>query len=277
MSLVGALGGVYRVAASPLGMRALARAEREGLPGSCVAALRCAFGESLSPEESEAARIIEQIRHEIAHSPERFSVLDTGRGSAERTGRQIAHRSSVPRLWGTVLMKLAKGSKARAILELGSCAGISTCYLAASHARVVGVEGSETLSALADEHVRRVSGTAQVVQARFDDVLDHLDEVIGRPGLVYIDGEHTRTARLHYLDRVLPHLDPGALVVFDDIHLSDELWQAWGESQQRAGIAAAVNLGRFGVCVCGPETPTRRFDFSRYTGWLRIGSARWKT
>lgn len=276
MSLAGALGGAYRVAASPLGMRALIRAERRGLPASCVAALRCAFGESLTAEESEIARVIETMRYEIAQSRERFSVLDTGSGSADRTGRQIAHRSSVPRLWGAVLMKLAKGANARAILELGSCAGISTCYLAASQARLVGVEGSESLSALADEHVRRISSHAHVVHARFDDVLDRIGDVIGRPGLVYIDGEHTRAARLHYLDRVLPHLDAGALIVFDDIHLSDELWQAWGESQQRQGIAVAVNTGRFGVCVCGDADQVQRFDFSRYTGWLRIGSTRWK-
>ena len=93
--------------------------------------------------------------------------------------------------------------------------------------------------------------------------------------VAYIDGHHEEEATLHYVRTLLPHLSREALVVLDDIHLYAGMWRAWQSVASLRGVAAAVNVGRFGLLMWnGGDAIAAQYDLARYTGWWRVGGER---
>jgi len=264
---------IYKRTAAPFGVRKVRRMLADGLPQPFKTPLEFLFTRQLDREARRVVDRVELIRSELARQTLLFEAVNPDIETPLRTAAQIAHRSSVTTEWGTFLYLCAESFKPRTILELGSCAGISGCYLASSKhfTRFVTVEASPPLAAVAESNLRQVSDRVEVVNAFFDDALDQVLPALGGVvDLAYIDGHHEYEPTLRYFRRLEPHLNKGALVVFDDIHWSDGMWRAWQVLQGREGFAFTIDAGRFGVCLWeGSPAPPARYDLRRYTGWLR--------
>ncbi|MDB6147792.1 MAG: putative O-methyltransferase [Spartobacteria bacterium] len=181
----------------------------------------------------------------------------------------LATHSSVTLYWGTFLYLCAKHTRAQTILELGGCAGISACYLSSGNSgnQLITVEGSPGRAAVAEANLRAINPSARVVNVMFDDALDEwLPKLSGKLDLVHIDGQHNRVSTLHYFERVKPHLRRGALVIFDDIHWSDDMRRAWNELSKSRGLSHSIDVGRYGICVLADtsQQEPRVYNFSRY-------------
>jgi predicted O-methyltransferase YrrM len=136
--------------------------------------------------------------------------------------------------------------------------------------RFVTVEASGDLATLARANIGQVSSHAEVVNASFDDALDTmLPTFAAGVDLVYIDGHHKSEPTLRYFSRLAPHLNEGGLVVFDDVRLSPEMWQAWQVLKERQGFSHTIDAGRFGVCLWdGLASVPVNHDLGPYLGWL---------
>lgn len=270
---------LYRRAAAPIALSTLRRALRDGLPGAFEKPIRYLFTGTLTADERAIGRRIETLRTELRKKPSYLiGFSQESQPSKPYSGEWIDNVTSVPRDWGMCLFLLAKSSRARTILELGACAGISGCYLASADTseRFVTVEGSPQLAGLAASNLEQIAVSAKVVNATFDAAMDLLPK-LAPIDLVYIDGDHTKAGRHRYFSRVQPFLTRGAIVVFDDLHYSEEMWQTWRELRQVPGVSWAVNFGRLGACVWDPArtAPARDLDLSPFTAWVRVGN-RWK-
>ena len=85
--------------------------------------------------------------------------------------------------------------------------------------------------------------------------------------MAYFDGSKDKLGTLHYFERVAPHLNAGSVIVFDDIHWSEEMWGAWKVLRQRPGLSFAINAGRFGVCIwSGGDTRPKTIDLYKVMG-----------
>jgi predicted O-methyltransferase YrrM len=276
-----AITNLYRLCAYPIAKGRLRAMADQGLPAALVDPLRYLIDRRLSADDRAVADKIESLRATLARGAGDFEVIyqQVPGGPATRSADWIAHRSSITMEWGIFLHLCVKSFAAGTVLELGSCAGISGCYLAAAPSvdLLITVEGAPALARLAEHNIRQVSNRAVVLNTLFDDALDSLPDRIKTLDFVFIDGHHTREARHHYLDRLTSYLRPGSVVVFDDIHLTEDLWRAWHELRRRPGVSHAVNAGRFGLCIWGSDASVPRYyDFSTMTGCLRIGGRRWK-
>ena len=58
-----------------------------------------------------------------------------------------------------------------------------------------------------------------------------------------------KTANLHYLERIVPFLNRGSLVIFDDIHWSQDMREMWRMAGGRQGFSYTIDAGRFGIGV----------------------------
>jgi hypothetical protein len=261
------IGRLYRAGAAPFGLRALDRMLRDGLPPRLHSPLRFLFtGEAAGAAENVAARI-ERLRADIASRGDtyQFSYRPTAVGTArwpERAG-------------------CAQAFDARAILELGACVGISGAYLASipSHPRFLTMEGSAALAPIAHETLAALSHRALILHGPFETGLHRAFAAFAdehRPvDVAYIDGHHDEAATLHYVRSLAPHLASEALVILDDIYLYAEMWRAWQRVRSMRGLAAAVNVGRFGLLVWNRGTgAATQYDLARYTGWWRVGGSR---
>lgn len=234
--------------------------EREGLPGPIREPLEYLATGKLSPEDLQLSNKIESLRSELLSRGDEIFLMRTGaetdpHGKLLPPSRKLgllAAIYSVPAHWGMFLHLIAKAARARVILELGSCVGISGCYLASSPActTFVTIEGAAQLIPIVESNLSRVTGHGTVIHAAFDQALDSwLPKLRESLDLVYIDGDHGKTPTLHYLERVRPHLRPGSIIVFDDIFLTPDMRSAWQDLSRWKGFSHTVDVGRFGVCI----------------------------
>src|SRR5215210_1798136 len=123
---------VYRRAVAPLGRYKLQRMFGDGLPRAFERPLEFLFDGRLSQVEQQAACRVESIRQTVAGRTSPFEVVNRDGKVCQLTPSQIAHGVSISLEWGIFLYLCSQSFRARTVLELGSCAGISGCYLASS-------------------------------------------------------------------------------------------------------------------------------------------------
>ena len=255
-----ALGPAQRLAAhADPGVRAVGRALEATLAGH------------LSPIESAAVRRIEAQRASLLRSDRELAVVDYGAGSGadERTDDEMRRgvasaarvadvcRASKPPFWAAFLMALVREVRPASVVELGTCVGVSAAYQAAAlepGASLVTLEGSPEIAALARETLAGFP-EARVVVGPFHETLAGVLEAAAPVDLFFNDGHHDGPAVLRYLEEALPHLAPGALVVFDDIGWSPGMRRAWAAIERHPSVAAAIDLETMGIAVLGASAP----------------------
>jgi predicted O-methyltransferase YrrM len=143
--------------------------------------------------------------------------------------------------------------------------GISAAYQAAGlelngSGRLLTIEGSPQLASLARETFAELGLERVEIQVgRFDRILDDALEAAAPIELAFVDAGKQRPTFEWQLERLLPRLAPGAVVVFDDIHWSRELAAAWRELRRDPRFELATDLWRVGLvrlarpAASGPE------------------------
>jgi predicted O-methyltransferase YrrM len=255
----------------------------DNLPAPLRSPIEFLLSGELDPEDDRVVKSIETLRSELAKRQSEFVSVFSGRasierakdcfspaGTIERSLPQVAYVSSVLPRWGTFLYLCANATRARTILELGSSAGISGCYLASGRdcQRFITVDGSSELAKLAEANLSRVARNFEVVNASFTDAIDRILPTL-RHGvdMAYIDGDKQKHALCRSFERLAPYLNSGSVVVFDDIHWSSEMWQAWQVLRRWEGFSHAITAGRFGVCFwTGGHAKPKTFDLYKFAG-----------
>lgn len=119
---------------------------------------------------------------------------------------------------GRLLNTLAKGAGAKRLLELGTSYGYSTIWLAeaarASGGRVVSCDVAPAKQAYAREQLQR-AGLAEHVELRTGDALEIIPTL--EPGIDFVLVDLWKDLYVPCLERFLPKLAPGAIVVADNM------------------------------------------------------------
>ena len=191
---------------------------------------------------------------------------------------RIAYHTSISDYWGRFLHLLASDSGAENILELGTCAGISGCYLssAPSCRNFWTIEASSDLCEIARTNIAAVSSNFEVRNGLFDEQLDVLLPQISENtlDLVWIDGHHEKVATLHYYRRLRPYLRFGAIVLLDDIGWSRDMRECWEEFAKEPGLSMAFDLKTLkGMAIWhgGDIKPTVR-SIAKPFGSIKVGN-----
>jgi predicted O-methyltransferase YrrM len=151
------------------------------------------------------------------------AILDRARGKTARERAELLAEAFIPvdPQGGRLLYTLARSPAPGVFVEFGTSFGISTIYLAAAvRDRGAGVVVTSEIDAAKAERARhyiREAGLLDVVDLRVGDALETLKTVERDVSLVFLDG--WKDAYLPVLKLLEPALQPGALVIADDIHL----------------------------------------------------------
>jgi len=259
---------------SPVGHHRLNRMIREGFPAGLLEPLKFLLTGNAGETERLTVEKIERIRSEISQKQKEYAVVhssgDSDRVSiVDRRLGWLVEVASITKYWGTFLHLCANAIQADTILELGSCVGISSCYLASAKSckNFITIEGSNTLIPAIESNLRKITNHFKIVNALFDAGLDQiLPSLKSGIDLVFIDGDHTKAATLRYFNRITPFLNCGSVVLFDDIHWSREMWETWQMISESRGLVFTVNLGRIGFCIWnGQEEKPRNYSLSKFT------------
>jgi predicted O-methyltransferase YrrM len=196
----------------------------------------------------------EAYRNSLLRNRTRLELRDLGAGShAGGTGRRvcdIADTSVKHKRYSSLLYRTGRYLGSRHILELGTSLGVTTLYLAGipTGERVVTLEGSAAVADVAAAAFRKAGyDRVQLVRGDFDDTLGDVLESLGRVDLVFVDGNHRKEPTLRYFRQILPYLGNESCIVFDDIHWSRDMEEAWDEIRKDPRVRVSIDLFAIGI------------------------------
>ncbi len=213
--------------------------------------------------------IIEAKRKELLGNETVIEVADLGAGSSviktnERVVKDIAASSLKPKKYAQLLFRVAQYYKPKTILELGTSFGISTAYLASANtpAAVHTCEGASSIAAVAKQNFNELGlKNIQITEGDFTNTLPPLLSQLNKVDLAFIDGNHRKEPTLNYFQQLLNHSTASSVFIFDDIHWSNGMEEAWEEIKQHPSVTLTIDLFFIGIVILSPDI-THKQQFS---------------
>jgi predicted O-methyltransferase YrrM len=223
-------------------------------------------------KEDDWYTIIETARKKLLEQKAEIEVSDLGAGSSviktkKRAVSDIAGSSLKPKKFSQLLYRMVKYYQPKTVLELGTSLGITTSYLAAAdpETKVYTVEGSPAIANIAQVTFDRFDlKNIELLTGNFDDLLPGLLRKLKTVDLAFIDGNHRRQPTLDYFDQLLKHTTQSSILVFDDIHWSAEMEQAWEEIRQHPSVTLTIDLFFIGIVLLNPDFKAKQHFTIRF-------------
>ncbi len=204
---------------------------------------------------------IEKLRSLLLKDLSIVAVTDLGAGTSghpsnNRRIRDIAKWSLKSPKYGRLLFRMVNYYQPNIVLELGTSLGVTTSYLAMGRtsARIYTLEGAPALAALAKQHFRQLGLiNIHLLEGNFDATLPPMLKKIEPPDFVFIDGNHRLEPTLRYFNWLLPFVHSRSIFVFDDIHWSSEMEQAWEAIRSHPSVTCSIDLFFVGIVFFSPD------------------------
>lgn len=164
----------------------------------------------------------------------------------EKIGR-IIKRSSVSKKYGKLLYDLIQTFQCEDILELGTSVGISTAYIAQNAKKIKSIEGIKSKSDIGQKISVQLNQKTEFIIGNFDQILDDILIFYTKLDFVFFDGNHQKESTLKYFYTCLEKIHNDSIFVFDDIHWSAEMEEAWNEIKNNEKVRVSVDLFRMGL------------------------------
>jgi predicted O-methyltransferase YrrM len=212
---------------------------------------------------------VERIRWEMTSLLRFIKRIDYGARSKEFICdqkfvrvRDVTRKSSISPKEGQLLFRLVRDIKPAYIVELGTSFGISTLYmaLAARDSKVYTLEGCIDSANIALENFEKVGvHNINVITGKFEEKLKEVLASLPRLDMVFFDGNHKMEPTLRYFHTCLEHIHPETVFVFDDIHWSSGMEQAWNEIKNHPEVKITIDLFNLGIVYFRRELSKENF------------------
>ncbi len=200
---------------------------------------------------------IESLRAKMLRDDRSIFVEDFGTGtSRKRKISKIAKVSVKKKTQSQLLFKLANQTNPRVIFELGTSLGITTSYLASvnSNSKCYSFEGSEALIDVAKKNIEDLGlSNVTFIKGDINKTLDSVLNEIETLDFVFFDANHTKEATLNYFKACLKKISQTSVFVFDDIHLSKDMFDAWNEIIRCSHVKVSIELFSMGIVYFYPK------------------------
>jgi predicted O-methyltransferase YrrM len=209
---------------------------------------------------------IEELRDRMLVDDTVVVVNDLGAGSAStkksnRRISQIARNALKSPKYAQLLFRIVNFYQPQYILELGTSLGITTAYMATANptAQITTIEGSEAIAHKAIENFSRLNlQHIRVVTGNFDREIKGVLHSMPKVDLAFVDGNHRREPTIHYFEEIISRCRPDSILIFDDIHWSDEMQEAWAFIKQHPVVRCTVDLFFLGIVFLKDEFKSKQ-------------------
>jgi len=212
---------------------------------------------------------VNEIRENFKKSISSIEITDYGAGSSytktkRRSISDIASKGVIDEKFGSLLYKLVKYTEAKNIVELGTSLGISTLYLSKASGTVINTfEGSDKLLDIADS-VFEGLGISNIIThlGNIDNTLPKYLIDTKEVDFAFIDANHTKAATLNYFNQLAQKAHDKSCFVFDDIHWSKQMTEAWVEIAKDYRVTLSIDIYQFGIIFFNPEIRKQHYMLS---------------
>ena len=210
---------------------------------------------------------IAQMRNKLLNDKTTIERYDLGAGSK-------INSSSASRICDIAMHSLSSSKKSllhlrliqyfnyKVIIELGTSLGINTLYLskADTTVKVITLEGSPSIAEIAKLNFKALNANnIELVQGNFDNTFLPALNRIEKADYIFFDGNHKCQPTYNYFIQSLNFLHSDSLLVFDDIHWSTEMENAWDMIKAHPRVTLSVDLLYLGLVFISPNLSKQNF------------------
>ena len=213
---------------------------------------------------------VESVRKQLLRDKTVLHIEDKGAGSGvltrnSRMVMDIARSSLKPKRYAALLNKIVTYYNCNTVIELGTSFGITTSYIASSDVKVHTLEGSDAIAFIAENNFRTLHlENISLIRGNFDDTLKPLLEKIRHYDLAFVDGNHRKTPTINYFKTLLQHSTDTSILIFDDIHWSEEMESAWEEIKNDPSVSLTIDLFFIGIVFFRKEFKVKQHFCIRF-------------
>lgn len=206
-------------------------------------------------KEYECYKQIESLRKKLLENGSTIEVEDFGAGSAvipfkTRKVSAMAKSSLKNKKFASLLYRIVKYYQPKSIIELGTSFGITTCYIASGNknADIITFEGSKEIARIARHNFAEANmQNINLIEGNFNEAFFEALHKMEKVDLAFIDGNHKREATLDYFFSLLNKSSNASIFIFDDIHWSSEMEEAWKQIQEHDAVTLTIDLFFIGL------------------------------
>ncbi len=198
---------------------------------------------------------VEQLRKQLLVDNTLLEIEDFGAGSSisktnQRTVASIAKNAAKPKKFGQLLYRMNQFYKPETIIELGASLGITTSYLASANSsvKIITLEGADAIAGVAAKNFKSLElKNIELIKGNFDKTLPSIIQHHSSIGFAFIDGNHRYAPTLNYFNKLLSRSNSSTILVYDDIHWSRDMEQAWQEIKNNSLVSCTIDLFFIGI------------------------------
>ncbi|MBA0884031.1 O-methyltransferase [Flavobacterium undicola] len=228
---------------------------------------KCFYDKKSIPEYS----LLKEYRNALLENKNSIEVTDFGAGSKvfksnTRIIAQIAKTAGISPRRAQLLFRISNYFQPSTILELGTSLGLATSALAlgsrslGTKAKITTLEGCPNTMAIAKNQLQlyNINNVNPVVTEFSEYLTTHTSQLIPHD-LIYFDGNHSKQATLDYFELLLPTITNDSIWIFDDIHWSPEMEEAWEDIKKHPKVSVTIDTFQWGLVFFRREQPKEHF------------------
>ena len=233
---------------------------------------KCFYDATKYPEY----QVLESYRKSLLENKNTIDVTDFGAGSRvfksnTREISKIAQNAGITSKNAELLFRIVRYFQPKSILEIGTSLGLATSALSLGNknAQIITLEGCPNTIATAKKMFQVSSfkfpnNNVEFVNTEFNLYFENFKpETLNlKPqifDLVYFDGNHSKKATLDYFEALLPTISNDSVWIFDDIHWSAEMEEAWEIIKNHPKVSVTIDTFQWGIVFFRAEQEKEHF------------------
>ena len=234
---------------------------------------KCFYDKKNYPEYS----ILKNYRNSLLQNKNTIDVTDFGAGSRvfksnTRAINQIAKNAGITSKRAELLFRISNYFQPESVLEIGTSLGLATSALALGleaktnraklnkKGKIISLEGCPNTMSIAKKHCQLQNlNNIEFINTKFEDYLKTYNPQPTTYNLIYFDGNHSKKATLAYFELLLPTITNDSVWVFDDIHWSKGMEEAWKIIKNHPKVTVTIDTFQWGIIFFRKEQEKEHF------------------
>ncbi|MBP2282660.1 putative O-methyltransferase YrrM [Flavobacterium sp. CG_23.5] len=235
---------------------------------------KCFYDKKPKPEYA----ILKEYRNSLLENKNSIEVTDFGAGSKvfksnKREISKIAKTAGITGKRAELLFRIVNYFEPDSILEIGTSLGLATAALSLgnTNANITTLEGCPETAKVAQEQFKKFNfKNINSVVSEFTSYLEkwnlplntkteHYNLNTEHFSLIYFDGNHQKQPTLDYFELLLPTITNETVWIFDDIHWSPEMEEAWEIIKNHQKVTVTIDTFQWGLVFFRREQPKEHF------------------
>jgi len=132
--------------------------------------------------------------------------------------------------------------------------------VAVPQSKIITIEGCDKTAEIAQENFNQLNlQNIKLITGNFNDVLPDVLKNINILDFAFFDGNHTKEATIEYFNQCLKKSHSKTLFVFDDIHWSEGMEEAWNFIKKHEKVIITIDLFFMGLVFFNENISKQNF------------------